>query len=58
MEHKDALPFSEPVDAIASGAVDYYDVIKNPMDLGTVKQNVEKGRYRGGWEFAQDMRLI
>ncbi|MEQ2241545.1 Bromodomain-containing protein 2 [Ilyodon furcidens] len=32
-----AWPFYEPVDAKALGLHDYHDIIKYPMDLGTVK---------------------
>lgn len=32
-----AWPFLKPVDADALGLHDYHDVIKKPMDLGTVK---------------------
>ncbi len=32
-----ACPFYKPVDAEALGLHDYHDIIKYPMDLGTVK---------------------
>ena len=32
-----ALPFYKPVDAEALDLHDYHDIIKKPMDLGTVK---------------------
>lgn len=34
-------PFVKPVDATEPGLEDYYDVIKRPMDLSTVKVNWE-----------------
>lgn len=34
-----AWPFYKPVDASSLGLHDYHDVIKKPMDLGTVKVN-------------------
>lgn len=36
-QHKFAGPFLEPVDAEALGIPDYYQVIKHPMDLGTIE---------------------
>uniref|UniRef100_A0A3Q3K2V2 Bromo domain-containing protein n=1 Tax=Monopterus albus TaxID=43700 RepID=A0A3Q3K2V2_MONAL len=32
-----AWPFYKPVDVKALGLHDYYDIIKHPMDLGTMK---------------------
>ena len=32
-----AWPFYKPVDAQALGLHDYYDIIKKPMDLGTIR---------------------
>lgn len=39
-----AWPFYNPVDANALGLHNYYDIVKNPMDLGTIKVNVLIGR--------------
>lgn len=39
-------------------APDYYDVIKNPMDLGTMLRNVRQGRYRSKAQFMRDLDLI
>lgn len=35
-----AWPFYNPVDVNALGLHNYYDIVKNPMDLGTIKVNV------------------
>mmetsp|Transcript_62736 Transcript_62736/g.91966 ORF Transcript_62736/g.91966 Transcript_62736/m.91966 type:complete len:239 (+) Transcript_62736:196-912(+) len=35
--HKHGWVFAEPVDPVALGIPDYFQVIKRPMDLGTVK---------------------
>lgn len=32
-----AWPFYEPVDAVGLGLHDYHDIIRQPMDLGTIK---------------------
>lgn len=45
MRQDSAIPFLEPVDPVAMNLPDYFDIIKNPMDLGTVKSNLEQNRY-------------
>jgi hypothetical protein len=32
-----SLDFQEPVDHVGFGLVDYLSIVKNPMDLGTIK---------------------
>ena len=41
--HNCAWPFTEPVNVVETGAADYYEVIKNPIDLGTIKQKLDDG---------------
>jgi hypothetical protein len=53
-----AWPFYKPVDTEQLDLHDYKQVIKKPMDLGTVKTKVETNKYRTAAEFATDMRLI
>lgn len=53
-----AWPFYEPVDAEALGLHDYHDIIKHPMDLGTVKKKMDGGEYQDVQQFAADVRLI
>ena len=53
-----AWPFYKPVDAETLGLHDYLDVIKKPMDLGTVKRKLEAREYSNGTEFAEEVRLI
>ncbi|KAL3797258.1 hypothetical protein HJC23_004550 [Cyclotella cryptica] len=43
--HQKSAPFSTPVDPVALDIPDYFDVIKNPMDLSTVAKNLEEGKY-------------
>jgi hypothetical protein len=38
-------PFLEPVVTEADGASDYYTVIKHPMDLSTMLQELKEGKY-------------
>jgi histone acetyltransferase len=41
--HNCSWPFLEPVNTKDTGAVDYYTVIKNPMDLRTMQERLDKG---------------
>ncbi|XP_022771190.1 histone acetyltransferase GCN5-like isoform X2 [Durio zibethinus] len=42
-DHVDAWPFKEPVDS--RDVPDYYDIIKDPMDLKTLSKRVESEQY-------------
>lgn len=53
-----AWPFYEPVNVDLYKLDDYHDVIKHPMDLGTIKAKLSKNEYRKPDEFAADVRLI
>lgn len=57
MKHKNGWVFNEPVDAEKFGVSDYHDVIKQPMDLGTVKSRLAQNFYKVPKEFADDVRL-
>jgi hypothetical protein len=43
--HRAHWVFGEPVDTVALGLHDYYDVIKQPMDLGTIGKKLRGGSY-------------
>lgn len=53
-----AWPFYKPVDAKMLGLHDYHDIIKKPMDLGTVKRKMDDREYKSAAEFEADVRLI
>ena len=53
-----AWPFYKPVDAKLLGLHDYHDIIKKPMDLGTVKRKMDEREYKNASEFVADVRLI
>ncbi len=58
MATKHALEyFNEPVDVEALELTDYYDIIKQPMDLGTVSDKLQKGDYTDLEELFSDVRL-
>ncbi|XP_076919238.1 transcription factor GTE7-like isoform X2 [Bidens hawaiensis] len=58
MKHKMSWVFNKPVDAVALGLHDYHQIIKRPMDLGTVKSNLSKHFYGNPVDFAMDVRLV
>ncbi|CAF4012893.1 unnamed protein product [Adineta steineri] len=51
-------PFAKPVDVENLNLLDYYTIIKKPMDLGTVKRKIENRDYATPDECATDVRLI
>ncbi|RLN34239.1 hypothetical protein C2845_PM03G07960 [Panicum miliaceum] len=57
MDHKGGWLFHKPVDPVLYGIPDYFDVIRNPMDLGTVKKKLSDKQYFMASEFAADVRL-
>jgi len=57
IDHKGGWLFKDPVDPVLYGIPDYFDVIRNPMDLGTVKNKLTKKKYVSIEEFAADVRL-
>nr|CAB3454408.1 unnamed protein product [Digitaria exilis] len=57
MDNKGGWLFHKPVDPVLYGIPDYFDVICNPMDLGTVKKKLTNKQYVTTSEFAADVRL-
>ncbi|XP_047309643.1 transcription factor GTE10-like [Impatiens glandulifera] len=57
LQHRNGWVFAEPVDPVKWNIPDYFDVVKHPMDLGTVKKKLLRGDYQNMLEFAEDMRL-
>ncbi|XP_071202039.1 bromodomain testis-specific protein isoform X1 [Salvelinus alpinus] len=53
-----AWPFYKPVDTEALGLRDYHDIIKQPMDLGTIRKKMDEREYMDAQEFAADFRLM
>ena len=50
--------FREPVDPIKFNLPDYLDIIKQPMDLGTMRHNLHNFKYDTPAAFAEHMRLV
>ncbi|CAJ2678245.1 unnamed protein product [Trifolium pratense] len=57
MKNKIAWIFNTPVNATALGLHDYFDIIKHPMDLGSVREKLVKNDYATPADFASDVRL-
>ncbi|XP_051119323.1 transcription factor GTE10-like [Andrographis paniculata] len=57
MVHQHAWVFNEPVDIVKHNIPDYFNIIKHPMDLGTVKRKLLSNQYSNPMEFASDVRL-
>jgi hypothetical protein len=55
-KHRHAYFFLEPVDPIALNIPTYFDIIKTPMDFGTIKTKL--GNYQDVEDFASDCRLV
>ncbi|KAL7489516.1 hypothetical protein ACHAW6_015193 [Cyclotella cf. meneghiniana] len=50
--------FAMPVDPVALGIPTYFDIIKNPMDLGTINSQLESGELDSPEEFIRLVRLV
>ena len=53
-----AYAFYEPVDYVALKLLDYPEIIKQPMDLGTVKKKLSEGKYDSYQDVEADFKLM
>lgn len=51
-------PFKEPVDPIKLGCVDYFDIVKQPMDISTINNKLINEKYESAEEFKEDFKLM
>uniref|UniRef100_A0A7S2W510 histone acetyltransferase n=1 Tax=Mucochytrium quahogii TaxID=96639 RepID=A0A7S2W510_9STRA len=58
LDQQFAYIFLKPVDPVAMDIPDYFDVIKNPMDLTTIRRRLEGSFYKTMKAFAADMLLV
>jgi len=58
MQMPDSVDFRKPVAWRSLKLYDYRQIIAKPMDLGTVKQTIERQGYNGPNDCAADIRLI
>ncbi|XP_056643445.1 homeotic protein female sterile-like isoform X2 [Diorhabda sublineata] len=57
-KHQFAWPFQQPVDAKKLNLPDYHRIIKQPMDLGTIKKRLDNNYYWSGKECIQDFNSM
>ncbi|KAH7467143.1 hypothetical protein KRP22_012958 [Phytophthora ramorum] len=58
MDSEYGWTFNNPVDPVQWNIPDYFDIIKCPMDLGTIKKRLESEHYNSVEAFAGDVRLV
>lgn len=57
-KHRSAAPFLRPVDPLQLNCPDYFEIIKEPMDLGTVEKKLRNNSYSSPYQFFSDVRRI
>lgn len=57
-KHKRAVAFLEPVNPVLFNIPDYFDIVKQPMDLGTVERKLLNDEYPTVEAFKADIQLI
>ncbi|XP_055350949.1 protein cbp-1-like isoform X2 [Paramacrobiotus metropolitanus] len=55
---EEGMAFRVPVNPQELNIPDYFDIIKNPMDLSTMQKKLEAGDYEDPWQFIDDMYLM
>jgi len=55
--HQHGWVFNCPVDPVELGLPDYFEVIKKPMDLGTIHKKIDNGAYHSIVDFEVDVNL-
>lgn len=51
-------PFRTKVDPELLGIPDYFEIIKNPMDLSKIKGKLDRGEYSDPWQYVDDVWLM
>ncbi|XP_067945482.1 histone acetyltransferase p300-like [Watersipora subatra] len=54
----DSIFLRVPVDPAALNIPDYFDIIKKPMDLSTIRNKLDDGIYKCPWDFVNDVWLM
>ena len=57
-ERRTSQMFAQPVDPERDNCPNYFDVVKTPMDLGTVRKKLTSGQYKTVSEWKDDVKLI
>lgn len=50
--------FAQPVDPERDNLVDYYKIVKTPMDLGTIRKKIEEDQYQSVAQWKEDVELV
>lgn len=58
LKRREAGPFKEPVDWKKLQLPDYPQIVKHPMDLGTIEKCLNDGVYINPDDFVSDVRLV
>ena len=58
LDDKYSFPFHEPVDVVGLDLADYCEIVKKPMDLGTIKKRVDAQMYTDLETFTTDVNLV
>jgi hypothetical protein len=58
LQQQIAEAFATPVDWEFYGLTDYPEIIKKPMDLGTIQTKLDQGKYPSPDKYAADIRLV
>lgn len=53
-----AVPFKDPVDPVKLGCLDYFEKIKTPMDLSTIKSKLDTGVYISPTQLKDDFDIM
>ena len=56
MRNKDGWPFDRPI--TKADAPDYHKIVRRPMDLGTIRSNLNRMKYTCNQEVLEDIRLV
>ncbi|XP_022235676.1 CREB-binding protein-like isoform X2 [Limulus polyphemus] len=54
----ESLPFRQPVDPQLLQIPDYFDIVKRPMDLSSIKRKLDTGQYQDPWQYVEDVWLM
>ena len=57
-KHPLSVCYLKPVDPIKDQATDYFKVISDPMDLGTISHKLDDHQYSSTEEFKYDVNLV
>lgn len=57
-QEQESIPFRLPVDPNSLGIPDYFDIVRKPIDLSTIKGKLTSGQYSDPWEYVDDVWLM